>query len=370
MSPSGTPAPQRTTAVARTSPPFTWKQRGAFFLCLALLIFGSFEAWLFIRVNLQISKLKSPDAAVRKQAAVELGGFKNPRAVQPLLDALNDSDDDVQANAAKALGQIADPNSLQPLLADLDAARDNYRGNYTLKYPLAEAAGGLGPIALEPLMARLRDKDIGEAAGGGLVKIGAPAVDPLLATLNDPDPALRVRVAGLLGSIKDPRAVPALIAALKDKDLDVCKSAAAALGLIRDPRGDPPLIAILAVPFVADPDMDPNLIAGEQNLRAAAAASLGEINDPQAVSYLLAALHGHNDDVIAEAYEFYLRRGDPGTEDALIEALDKAGDRSMAEEFINSGNQKLHDAGADWAVTNNFEIDYEPGSSGAAWGGK
>ena len=52
--------------------------------------------------------------------------------------------------------------------------------------------------------------------------------------LNDEDPVVRRRAAGLLVNIgpKAKVAVPALIAALKDNDKDVRKNAALALGII------------------------------------------------------------------------------------------------------------------------------------------
>jgi HEAT repeat protein len=57
-----------------------------------------------------------------------------------------------------------------------------------------------------------------------LVKIGAPAMEPLIAALKDKDSKdsdVCQAAAEALGEIKDPRAVEPLIAALKDEDSDV-----------------------------------------------------------------------------------------------------------------------------------------------------
>jgi len=88
------------------------------------------------------------------------------------------------------------------------------------------------------------------------------------------------------------------------------------------------------------------------------------------VNVLLTALREHNEKVIVGADNFFIKRGEPGSEDALIEALDKAGDQYMAADFMNSGNQKLQSAGDAWASRNNYEIRYMPGVGRTGWGGK
>jgi HEAT repeat protein len=340
------------SVVAYTSPPLTWKQVGKFFLAVTLVLVVAIGGWRFLRVSLQIGKLNSPDAAVRVKAAAELGRFRSSRAVAPLIAVLNDTDPGLQKGAAQALGQIGDLRALEPLHAALKAAKDYDE----VQTACAQAMGSLGPSALEPLMADLKDKDLDAAAGSGLEQLGAPAVDPLIATLSDANPDLREQAAEILGEIKDPRAVPPLVAALEDKESSVRKYAAAALGEIKDSRADQPLIAALK-----DSGSD---------VRQAAANALGEMDDTRSVTFLLSALNDRNTEVIAGANTFFVQRGVPGSEDALIEALNKYGDESMAEEFLNSGNQKLADAARAWASTNNYEITYTPGGGSTSWGGR
>jgi HEAT repeat protein len=70
------------------------------------------------------------------------------------------------------------------------------------------------------------------AAAEALVKIGAPAMEPLIAALKDKDSKdsdVRQAAAEALGEIKDPRAVEPLIAALKDEVSNVREAAAQAL---------------------------------------------------------------------------------------------------------------------------------------------
>ena len=77
------------------------------------------------------------------------------------------------------------------------------------------------------------------------VKIGAPAVEPLIAALKDKNNYVHREAAEALGKIGDSRAVEPLIAALKDWDQDVRYTAAEALGKIGDSRVVEPLIAAL-----------------------------------------------------------------------------------------------------------------------------
>ncbi|MGD0293126.1 MAG: HEAT repeat domain-containing protein [Terracidiphilus sp.] len=392
------------SVVARTSKPFKWWQSVGILVCFCLLVYGAFALWNFVRVSKELDKLKAAEPAVRQKAAEELGHSKSSRAVEPLIAALGDPDYDVQGSAATALGEIKDPRAVEPLLAILKAdTRDNrstigplpegaaYAGNsidtrrYEVAKKAAEALGNLGSPAIDGLMAALKDKLSSGYAAAGLVKVGAPAVDALAAAMKDPDEDVRWQAANALGEIKDPRAVPALIEALQVKGLQW--HAAFALGEIKDARAVEPLIAALqdkdaefreevarALGEIKDPRADAALTAAlkdpEPNVIHAAANALGQIGDPQAVNVLLTALREHNAEIIAGAGNFFIKRGEPGTEDALIEALNKSGDKWLAEDMMNSGNEKLSNAANDWASSHNYEIRYMPGARGSGWGEK
>jgi hypothetical protein len=166
-----------------------------------------------------------------------------------------------------------------------------------------------------------------------------------------------------LGDIKDPRAVEPLIAALKDTDSHVRFDAAWALGQIKDPRAVEPLIVALK---------DTGTYSELQihgHVSAQAAQALGQIKDPRAVSSLLAVLRERNTQAIAAAYTFFIELGEPGSEDALIETLNKSGTLQMADELLNCGNSKLERAAQGWAQTNGYRIMHLPtGESSVRWG--
>ena len=110
-----------------------------------------------------------------------------------------------------------------------------------------EAATALGEIgdsrAAGPLVAALGDEEFGvpDAAEEALLRIGPAAVPPLIEVFPNAGPA-RGRMAGILGRIGDPRAVPPLVEALEDKDSDTLQRVAAALGAIEDARALQPLL--------------------------------------------------------------------------------------------------------------------------------
>jgi len=74
-------------------------------------------------------------------------------------------------------------------------------------------------------------------AAEALVKIGAPAVDHLVATLKHPSAEVRNLAAKVLGRIGDTRAVESLVVALADADSTVRQASAGAFALVGSRRG-------------------------------------------------------------------------------------------------------------------------------------
>jgi HEAT repeat protein len=148
-------------------------------------------------------------------------------AVEALIAELKDKDWKVREAASVALGQIGDPR------------------------------------AVAALIGMLEDSSAGKAAAQALVKIGTPAVDPLIARLGDRNWNVHTLVIDALGQLGGPGAVEALIAVLNDRQDNAREPAARALSQIGDARALEPLIAALE--------------NGGEGVRFAAAAALGKI---------------------------------------------------------------------------------------------
>lgn len=63
-----------------------------------------------------------------------------------------------------------------------------------------------------------------------------------------------------------------------------------------------------------------------------------------------------------------VKLGIPETEERLNKFRVKRGDKRMAEDFLNSGSQKLHDGGREWANEHGYFISTGMGSHRVAWG--
>jgi HEAT repeat protein len=232
------------------------------------------------RTDNLIRELEAKEPEVRMNAAIDLGKIKDPRVVPPLIAALRDRDRYVPIRAeeslvalgpvafetltgalrnkgeanrlavARIIGKIMDVRGIDPLteaLEDTNPALVKEARDALLKIlPAALKDGRLDvrlkaarllqdipdPVAVEPLIGALRDKDINirRRAGTALGKIGQPAGKALVGLLKDPDPEMRRVAVEQLGKIRHPEALEPLLTALRDPDPNVQWWAAWALG--------------------------------------------------------------------------------------------------------------------------------------------
>ena len=139
--------------------------------------------------------------------------------------------------------------------------------------------------------------------------MGRPAVKPLMAALNDPDPLVRRQAAEALGKIGDPRAIEPLIAIMSDPDPLIRRQAIQALRRINDPIAANTLIKILV-----DKDEQPYV-------RATAAEALGKLRQASAVDSLISVLQDEQWVVRSRAVQALGRIKDSRAVDPLIGAL-------------------------------------------------
>jgi len=300
-----------------------------------------------------IARLKHDDLYVRREAAKALGERGDARAVEPLIAALrNDGVSYVREEAAEALGKIGDARAVEPLIAALK--HDNSYDSSGVQWRAGEALVKIGEPAVEPLMAALKDGDfdVRWRAAEALGKIGEPAVEPLIAAHKAGDSDVRWQAARALAMTGDARALEPLIDALKEGP---SPEVAEALGKIGDARAVEPLIAPLK--------------DGDSDVRAEAAEALGKIGDARAVEPLIAAHKDAQEDdysvLRSLAAEALAKIGDARAVPTLVDALtDRRCNSTVAKSLRklgwqpNSKTDRIHflvaqrDAGALKAAKN------------------
>jgi HEAT repeat protein len=100
-------------------------------------------------------------------------------------------------------------------------------------------------------MVQLRNEEFKDVATKALVEVGVPAVERLMAMLNDKEKNVRKHVVMALGEIGVAEAIEPLIDATRDEDWAVRLQAIAALDLIGDERGKPAIKALMKDPDFA-----------------------------------------------------------------------------------------------------------------------
>ena len=253
----------------------------------------------------QLSKLikdlkNATDPEIRWMAAEKLGELKDRRAVEALIDALEDDWYWVRNAAAWALGELKDERAIDALIK---AVNDK---NPWVKI---SAVASLGKIAsdkaVDALIKALEDKDqeVSEASAEVLVKTGNKnVVSVLIKAFDEGNKSVKRLIIKILGKIGDARAVDTLIKALEDSDVVIKRSATEALVKIGDERAVDALIKAL----------EDNDVVVKRN----AAVALAKIGSSKAVRALLDSLK--NRDIEFQAIAETLFEKDDST---IVEVL-------------------------------------------------
>lgn len=202
-----------------------------------------------------------------KHAAKTLGKIKDPRAIKPLIDTFSKSNN-VSKAATWALIKMGE-SAVGPLIDALHASEN------TLRYA-AETLGKIGgSVAIEPLIQAFKENFHSEVLGMAiaraldnltwnppknelgahyyialrewdkLVEIGAPAINPIIDSLENLNNFNESTASEILGCIKDPNAVDRLILHIHHESHFIRANVARALGNIGDFRAIKSLINLL-----------------------------------------------------------------------------------------------------------------------------
>jgi HEAT repeat protein len=258
-------------------------------------------------------KAKHADILAAGRIVNALARLKDPKVVPILIGVLNDSKYDftVRSNASAALVAyyMADPRSMPALFAILsDAKAPFWLRRWTLLSMQGvsdpKAAKNILPYLSHPCMTKYGRALAAEMLGSIRNPIAVPH---LIKTLNDTEEIVRIASVYALGNIGDPRAVLALIAATMDPSSGVRLGAVRALGAMKDPHIFPALKAALS-----DTDDD---------VRRAALRCLGGLNDPRVQPILMKAIKSNDSELQREAASIFARRKDVGAVKILLGLL-------------------------------------------------
>jgi HEAT repeat protein len=173
----------------------------------------------------------------RATAAERLGHIGHSGAVLPLIAVLQDQSEDKQVKsvASLALRKIRDPRAIQPLVEALG------RDDAAISHPIADVLEEFGPHAVPPLLDVLRNSNTDSQRYWAARILGASTdtqtAVPLIAALQDHSEKVRAEAARSLGRLKAHQAIhPLTETLLRDPRAPVREEAARALGEIGDER--------------------------------------------------------------------------------------------------------------------------------------
>lgn len=355
-----------------------------------------------------VKALNSKNAEVRAHVIKTLGEFKDHRAIEPLMGTIQDPDPEVRAAAIEVLGTIKDPRAIQPIINSLDDFNEKVR-----LQAVAVLGSSNSSQVIQPLLAKLNDPvaEVREAAGQSLlqlnwkpasdedkgkyclirrnwancIELGKPAAAPLIAELNQADSTIKVPVARTLGEIKAPTAVEPLIRYMesaptvrdREEQLEIYDVVTAALIDIGAPSIEyvvPKLTNWQIAPHAAQvlkslewtPRSDEELVRYHVALRDKEFIAL---NWGLVRNVLTSDLYSKDHHQIENALYAFIGIGRKEVISELIAALNDKGSLSLAEAYLNSGQNKLMDAAEVWAMNNGHEVhQFKKGIQPVQWG--
>lgn len=190
------------------------------------------------------AKLKSNDAAERRQGAEMIAQSRDSRGAPALMAALGDESPAVRQAAADALGLLtwreASPKLSRMLLEDKDPAV-RQQAAISLSYIMDQASG-------PALVKALKDGEpsvVYSALHTLSVLKYAPAEEQIAGLLDSKDANMRRGAIAALGNLKASKSGAAIVSALSDEDRFVKTEAIKAIGNIPYEAGAPELVKLL-----------------------------------------------------------------------------------------------------------------------------
>jgi len=280
-----------------------------------------------------IQATRTEDADVREIALRALARIADPRAVDPLIEALKKSEVWLAPRIADILVRHG-PLVIEPMIAFLEEDSRHPARSWA-----ANILGELKAVRAFPALARALsdlDDEVRAKSAGALGRLGdRRAVTYLLDhLLSDPAPFVRARIAGALGRFTDAEVINHLVRALGDPAWWVRMRSVEALEQI-GPTAEAPLLMALG-----DPDPE---------IRIRAAVGLERLGVPMRLVTQIAesGLTEQTQDLLvkfgtAGAREFlaeHLAHKSPRVREAMIRTIRAASRHDLSTELIETARQ-------------------------------
>jgi len=351
-----------------------------------------------------IAALKDKEEKVRISSIAALSKINDPAAVDPILAMLSEESDDIRKSAVTALGKLKDPRAVDPLIALTSEKKVSFEiiiNIGTALYAIQDSR------AVQPLLKMLEHKKpvVRENAAYALIPFKDPqTITPLVeAFIREKEDSVRLAIWVSLKSLGKFDVFPLVEPKLKDKDGDIRGNALRLLSLFPDPgfrdifqaaTSDESLYAkqsavqgLLAIGDQSAWDYVISLLGNDEKLNGKIIEALAVSNDlraiepmisvmykcdseskqmvaefldlsqdPRAVDALLGTISKDEPNLVAGAYQFFIRRGEvdsiPPMKDSLI--IKHRGNKIQTFYFMNCSNSELFDR----AIKNLYESNY------------
>ncbi|MBA3444972.1 MAG: HEAT repeat domain-containing protein [Gemmatimonadales bacterium] len=310
-------------------------------------------------IDMLRSARKWRDRAFAAELLGRVGGAKAVPALLETVVATRTEDSDVREVSLRALARIADPRAVEPLIGALETAEA------WLAPRIADILTRHGEAVVDPLLAVLNDGSQRPArawAANVLGEVRAQRAFPsLVRLLDDPEDEVRAKAAAALGRLRDQRAVGYLIEHLLTEPAPFVRvRIAASLGQFGGPQvidrlvrslGDPAwwvrMRSVEALEQIGGGAEGPLLVAlddADPEIRVRAAVALERLGVPDNLVRMI-----ESGERVTEAYETLVKFATTGTREflaeltqhpstqvrsAVVTAINRAERRDLADELV------------------------------------
>jgi HEAT repeat protein len=171
--------------------------------------------------------LDEPNPWIRQRVVSALGALDGRRAIEVLINRLDDHEEEMLDTTLGVLVRFKDPKAIAPLIHQLDR----------MDFKLALNLLAFGDAVLNPLMDALKDSSASIRAQAAYLLGNSKdirALDALIACLDDENFIVRQNVIASLMWIGSKRAIPALTSHTQDADARIREAIARALSKLND----------------------------------------------------------------------------------------------------------------------------------------